>query len=196
MEIDASQADEPAGYAGRCIESNEIMFTLVAIYQLFPSTKPCKKCQFLSSFNEYSLNGRKYMGHFTSTTENSVRLWNRNLAVKIDYESFLGGNLEPQESRDRQSMRNWKDKTEWSVFLIVDYEGWRALGNICNCDIFCRTAKFSEVRFSPRATMFFSTRVELAQISRPQLINRISSRVVAGCLRTCSCRGAEYLVWI
>ena len=27
---------------------------------------------------------------------------------------------------DRQSLRNWKDKNEWSDFFIVDYEGWRS----------------------------------------------------------------------
>ena len=34
------------GYAGRYIESNEIMFTLLTIYRLFPSTNPCKKSNF------------------------------------------------------------------------------------------------------------------------------------------------------
>ena len=40
------------------------------------------------------------------------------------------------------------------IFSFADYEGWRALGNVCSCDRFWFTAKFSEVRFSPRATMF------------------------------------------
>ena len=34
------------GYAGRYIESNEIIFTLLTIYRLFPSTNPCKKSNF------------------------------------------------------------------------------------------------------------------------------------------------------
>ena len=33
-------------------------------------------------------------------------------------------------------MRNWKDKNKWPDFSPLDYEGWRALGNVCGCDIY------------------------------------------------------------